>query len=411
MPDHRLPEGLSVAPRGDEAFRRWRPLPVLLAGLMLALLAGAAWWWLAPQRRGPPPPMAPAVPASRAAITVSLAPVIAAVLARPAIGDGSVAAWQELVIGTETGGLRVVEVGFEEGDTVRRGQLMVRLEEAIPAAQAAQAEAAAEEAEAVLRMAQLDLRRSTELARTDNVARQTLDQRQSAARQAEARLAAARARRDEAAARLAQARIEAPADGLVSRRTVLLGAVAQPGQEMFRLIRDSRLELNARVPELDLARIRPGQTARVTHGDRTIEGQVRALAPVVAGETRLGIVHVALPPGSGLRPGMFARAEFPPADATPVLTVPQEAVVFRQGGPVAFVVPPGSDRAAQRSVATGARRDGRVEVRAGLAAGERVVIAGAGFLADGDIVRVAPDTAAATAAPATAGDARAAGAR
>ena len=165
-----------------------------------------------------------------------------------------------------------------------------------------------------------DLRRSVELSRTDNVARQILEQRQSAARQAEAKLAAAQARRDEAAARLAQTRIEAPADGVVSRRSVLLGAVVQPGQEMLRLIRDGRLELAARVPELDLAAVQPGQAVRVTHGERSIEGRVRMVAPVIAGDTRLGIVHVALPPDSGLRPGMFARAELVPA-AAPVLAL------------------------------------------------------------------------------------------
>lgn len=392
MPDHQLPDALTAAPRAASDATRPRRRGLLVLAL-LAAAAGAGLWYAVPGLRLPGGrPAAPVVtaPVQPPAITVALAPVRAQVLARPVIGDGSVVPWQELVIGTEIGGLRVIEVAFEEGDSVRRGQVLVRLDPAIPAAQAAQAEAAAEEADAALRMAQSELRRSVELARTDNVARQILEQRQSAARQAEARLLAAAARRDEAAARLAQTRIEAPADGVVSRRAVLLGAVVQPGQEMYRLIRDGRLELAARVPELDLAAVQPGQAVRVTHGEHAIEGSVRMLAPVIAGDTRLGIVHVTLPPDSGLRPGMFARAEVTPP-AAPVLTVPQEAVVFRQGGPIVFVVPPGADRVAQRAVAPGARRDGLVEIASGLAAGERVVIAGAGFLADGDVVRVAPD--------------------
>lgn len=389
MPDHNLSDQVVTAPpAGFAAAPRRRRRGWVLA-LLLLLALGAAVWVGAPQLRALRP--APAPPATVAApppaITVAVAPVREALLVRPVIGDGSVAAWQELVIGTETGGLRVIEVAFEEGDRVREGQVLVRLDPAIPAAQAAQAEAAVEEADAALRIAQADMRRSVELARTDNVARQILEQRQSAARQAEARLLAAQARRDEAVARREQTTIEAPSDGVISRRTVLLGAVVQPGQEMFRLIRDGRLELAARVPELDLAAIAPGQAVRVTHGERTIEGTVRMVAPVIAGDTRLGVVYVTLPPDSGLRPGMFARAEIAPP-ARPVPAVPQEAVVFRDHRPIAFVVPEGADRVAQRVLVTGARRDGRVEVVSGLAVGERVVVSGAGFLADGDVVRV-----------------------
>jgi len=122
---------------------------------------------------------------------------------------------------------------------------------------------------------------------------------------------------------------------------------------------DGRLELDARVPELDLATVRPGQPVRVRHGERDINAEVRAVAPVVGADTRLGIVHVALPPDSGLRPGMFAQAEIlPPAQSA--LTVPQEAVVVRDGNPAAFVLPDGSDQVVQRAVTTGSRRDGAI---------------------------------------------------
>jgi RND family efflux transporter MFP subunit len=361
-------------------------------GLAAGLLLGAGAMVLAP-RFMPQPVTAPAVtPAvtqgAPASLTVSLLPVVETSLVRPVLGDGSVVAWQELVVGIETGGLRVLEVPVEPGDRVRQGQVLARLDDAVPAAQAAQANAAVTEAEAALTTARADLRRSAELARTDSVARQTLEQRQSAALQAEARLLMAIARRDEAAARLAQTRILAPADGIVSRRGVLPGAVAQPGQEAMRLIRDGRLELDARVPELDLATVVPGQPVRVRHGAQDITGEVRALAPVVGSDTRLGIVHVALPPDSGLRPGMFAQAEILPAPQ-PALTVPQEAVVVRDGHATAFVLPIGADQVAQRAVITGARRDGMVEITAGLAAGEQVVVTGAGFLSDGDRIRVA----------------------
>jgi RND family efflux transporter MFP subunit len=395
MPDHPLPD--TVLPRGapapetepDPAPRRG---PWLLA-LLLLLAAIAAGAFLFRDRiaaaLGPAAPTAPALAIASApppALTVSVAEVRPALITQRIVGDGSVVAWQELVIGAEAGGLRVAEVPVEEGEAIRAGQLLVRLDDALLTAQRDQAEAAVAEAEAALRIARQDLARTVELSRTQSAPRQALEQRQATEAQAEARLALARARRDEAVARLAQARILAPVDGIVARRTALPGAVTQPGQEMMRLIRDGRVELDARVPELELAAIQPGQTVRVTHGERAINGAVRAIAPTVSAETRLGIVHVALPPDSGLRPGMFARAEII-ADPAPRLTVPHSALLFRDGRPAVLVLD--GERVALRPVETGLRRDGIVEIAGGLREGERVVTAGAGFLRDGDRVRIA----------------------
>lgn len=333
-------------------------------------------------------PVAPVAPGQApAALTVLTAPVLQQALLRLVVGDGSVVAWQELAISIETAGLRVAEVPVEEGDSVRQGQLLVRLDDAVPAAQLDAAEAALVEAVAFRDIALSDFRRSAELARSESVARQVLDQRQSAARQAEARLTATRAHRDEAAARLAQTKVLAPVDGLISHRNVLPGGVVQPGQELVRLIRDSRLELDARIPELDIASVQPGQPVRVRHGEQVIDATVRALSPLVATDSRLGLVHIALPPGSGLKPGMFASAEITPVGRLG-LTVPQEAVVFRDGRPAVFVVPPDQDRVTLKPVRTGLRRSGKVEVTEGLAEGERVVVTGAGFLAQGDRVRL-----------------------
>ena len=407
MPDHNLPSdalasrGTVAPPDGAVRARRARRWLLPLAAAAALALGGVALFQhevaavfghRAPATAAAPTASADAPPA----LTVSVAPAVQRPMARVVVGDGSVVAWQELVIGAEVGGLRVIEVAVEEGDAVREGQLLVRLEDSVLVAQRDQARAAVEEAQAALRVAQQDLIRSVELSRSQTAARQTLEQREAAARQAEARLASARARRSEAEARFAQTRVLAPTDGVVSRRTVLLGAVTAAGQELVRLVRDNRLELDARVPELELAAVRAGQRARVVHGDRTIEAEVRAVAPTVSSETRLGVVHVALPPGSGLCPGMFARAEILP-EAAPALTVPQEAILFREGRPAVFVLAGDGDRVALRLLTTGRRRDGMVEVTEGLAPGERVVVAGAGFLSDGDRVGVAGDREAAAA--------------
>lgn len=331
---------------------------------------------------------APTAEARPAAQTVSVAPVQMRPVERVVRGDGSVVAWQELVVGSEAGGLRVLEVAVEEGDTVRAGQVLVRLDDAVPRAVLDGTEAAVAEAQSALELAGTDLRRAQQLLRGDFTARQTLEQRVANEAAARARLASARARRDEAAARLAQVRVLAPAAGVVSRRAVLPGTVVSPGQEMLRLIRDGRVELDARVSELDLSRVVPGQAARVTHGERTVEATVRAVAPTVSADTRLGIVHLSVPAGSGLRPGMFARAAIV-AGSVEAPVVAREALLHRDGRPVAFALDAG-DRAELRRLELGeVTAEGKVEIREGLGVGERVVTAGAGFLNDGDRVRVA----------------------
>lgn len=362
--------------------RNWLGLAVVVLALAGAAFGVVKW------RAATPPPSPSAAPPAPA-LTVSVAPVIARRMAASVVGDGSVIAWQELVIGAEVGGLRLVEAPLDEGMAVRAGQVMARLDDNVLAAQAAQAEAAIGEAQAFLELARAEQARAEELVRSQSGSRQLVDQRQSATRQAEARLIVLRARRDEALARLAQTRILAPSDGIVSRVALRIGAVTALGQEMFRVIRDGRLELEARVPELELASVTPGQRAVIRHGGQMIVGEVRLIMPVVTPETRLGVVRIVLPADSGLRPGMFARADIQ-GPAREVVMVPASAVVFREGAPQAFVLPEGSERVVMRRLTAGTRMDGMVEIIEGLVLGERVVTAGAGFLVQGDLVRLAP---------------------
>jgi RND family efflux transporter MFP subunit len=382
MLDVRPPDAEEARASSRAGRRRW--LFWSLAILLSLAAAGAVLW-----QRGTAPPPQVAAPTATPVLTVPLIAAITRPLEVPVVGDGTVAAWQELALGAEIGGLRVLEVRVEEGVRVVAGDLLVRLDDSVLAAQSAQAEASVTEARATLDLARSEVARAQTLASTNIGPRQVLEQRQAAAAQAEARLASAIARRDEAQARLAQAQILAPTDGLVSRVTVRIGTVTGAGQEMLRLVRDGRLELNARIPELDLGGIAPGQAVLVRHGGQEIRARVRAIAPTVTPESRLGLVHVALPADSSLLPGMFARAEIM-GPARPAVLVPAGAVVFREGAPAVFTLAPGEERVRLRRLTLGTRADGLVEVLDGLAAGERVVASGAGFLADGDLVRAAP---------------------
>jgi RND family efflux transporter MFP subunit len=365
----------------------------MIARPALSLLLAAVA--LAGCGRGDPPK--PAANAAAPALTVTLASAERKDLSRTLVANGSVVAWQELVLGSEAQGMVVAEVLVDEGDLVKAGQLLARLDDSVLSAQLRQQESAIIEAQAALVEAKSNFSRAGALRKQGTVSEQTAEAREAEARQAAARVAAAEARRDELRARIAQTRIEAPTDGTITRRSVAVGSVPGSGTELFRMVRDNRIELDAQLAEVDLPAVQPGQKVLVTHESGvSVTGEVRAVAPTLDARTRQGIVHVALPAGTGLKPGMFARAQIE-VQRAPAVIVPEQAVVSREGKPQVFAL--GEDaRVVQRAIETGVRRDGYVEVRQGLQAGDRIVLAGAGYLRDGDVVRVQGGAAAAPAA-------------
>ena len=179
------------AGRGPDG-RAW--ILVALATAVLAVTAGA----LLLRGMGPASHAAAIAQTPQPVLAVTVAPAIVRPMTRSVSGNGSVVAWQELAIAAEVSGLRVVDIAVDEGDRVRRGQLLVRFDDAMLAAQLAQVDAAVAEGEAALQTARSDFSRGTELLRGGSIASQVVEQRQSAARQAEARLMSARAHREEA---------------------------------------------------------------------------------------------------------------------------------------------------------------------------------------------------------------------
>jgi RND family efflux transporter MFP subunit len=293
------------------------------------------------------------------------------------------------------------------GDSVRRGQLLARISSDNVAADAAQARAGLAEAQAMLAEARANAERARQVQASGALSAQQISQYLTAEQTAQARLTAAQANVQAAELRLSQTRVLAPDDGVISARSAAVGSLAQPGQEMFRLIRGNRLEWRAEVTASELARIRPGMTALVQLPgiEGRVTGKVRMVAPTVDPQTRNALVYVDLPPGSGARAGMFARGELQLGKAA-ALTLPQTAVVMRDG--FAYVFKVGADnRVAEVKIEVGRRVGDRVEVVRGIGADTRVVASGAGFLADGDLVRVtealpAAPAKAAPAAPSTA---------
>jgi RND family efflux transporter MFP subunit len=179
----------------------------------------------------------------------------------------------------------------------------------------------------------------------------------------------------------------APDAGIISARNASVGQVVANGAELFRLIRQGRLEWRAEVPSSDLAQIRPGTRVTVTPaGGEPIGGLVRTVAPTVDPQTRNGIVYVDLPTPGSARAGMFGRGEFETGSSS-ALTLPQSAVQLRDGFSYVFKVGP-DNKVTQAKIDVGRRVGDRIEVTGGLAADARVVATGGGFLAEGDTVRI-----------------------
>lgn len=323
-------------------------------------------------------------------------PALAVVLIAPEMttlpmqiaANGSIAAWQEASVGTEANGLRLVDVRANVGDHVQRGQVLAVFDGATVAAELAHSQAVMAEAEAALADAQDDARRARELQTSGALSERQIHQALTTERMMQARLQAARAAVDSQTLHLAQTRVLAPDDGIIVARSATVGAVLPAGQELFRLIRRGRLEWRAEVPAPELARLRPHQIATVTPvGGEPIKGMVRMVAPAVDTQTRSGLIYVDLPAGSMARAGMFARGEIAVGMSLPALTLPQAAVLQRDG--FHYVLRVGTDsRVLQTKIKVGRRTGDRVEIVAGIHAGSRVVAAGGAFLGDGDLVRV-----------------------
>lgn len=326
-------------------------------------------------------------------------------LPRIVTASGSVSAWEDVPVGAETGGLNAVAVYVDEGSYVRQGQPLVQMNDALLRAQLRQQQAAVQTAEANASRDDAALARAQELKQRGFLSQAGLDTALANQRASAANLASARAALSETQTRLSQATIKAPVAGLVVSRSVTRGQIIQPGVELFRIVRDGRLELDAQVPETELALVRAGQSATISSdqvGETT--GRVRIVTPEVNAENRLGVARVALTGAGGFRPGMFARARID-VGSQPAVTVPTAAVLYRENRAGVFVLD-AQNRAHFRPVTIRARATDRTAVD-GLQAGVRVVVDGAGFLGEGDRVTVsAPRAAAPAPRPAAAAPAR-----
>jgi HlyD family secretion protein len=361
-----------------------RPVAIAAAAV---LLAGGAALTLAVSAADDKAPKAAATAPVKAALTVTAAQPQRATLATGVSANGSIAPWQEAIVGAEANGWRLAEVRVNVGDVVRRGQVLATFASEMAQADLAQSKAALAEAEAALAEARANAQRARDLQSSGALSAQQVTQLLTAETTTAARLEALKAALQVQQLRLAQTQVLAPDNGVISSRTATVGAVVPAGTELFRLIRQGRLEWRAEVAASELALLKPGQTVRVSaSGAESASGRVRMVAPTVDAATRNGIVYVDLPQPGAMKAGMFARGEFETGSSA-ALTLPQTAVLLRDG--FAYVFRLGADnKVTQTKVGVGRRVGERIEITSGLDANARVVATGGGFLADGDTVRV-----------------------
>jgi RND family efflux transporter MFP subunit len=321
------------------------------------------------------------------ALTVTSATPRHVVWASALQASGVIAAWQEAIVGARIGGYQLIDVRVNVGDQVKRGQLLAQLDPALLRADAVQLQANYDQAEA-------NRGRAVTLKSSGAMSDQDVLQFVTQAKTAAAQLASRQLQ-------LRYTDVTAPDDGVISSRTATLGAVASVGQELFRLIRRNRLEWRGELTAAQLAAVAAGQRVTLTLPDGSAaSGRVRQTAPSLDTESRLGTVYADLDPGSRARAGMFATGHVVLTQSA-ALVIPSQSVVIRDGRNFVFRLADASvtPKVSLQAVTVGRREGNEVEILDGLRDDVRVVVQGAGFLNDGDFVRLADKSSTASSPP------------
>lgn len=303
--------------------------------------------------------------------------------------NGSVAAWQEAIVGSQLNGVRVDSLLVEVGDTVKKGQALALFDQQTVKADLAQAKAGVAEAQALYDQAKQNANMVRGITDKGAVSAQELNQILATEKTAQARLSSAIALQRQQEIRLHNTTVTAPDHGIISARSVTLGAVPSPGQELFRLIRQQRVEWQAELTDSEMSRIKKGMVVSVYNGVDSFQGTVRAVAPVINAQSRSGMVYVDIKNAytKGLKPGMYLPGEFDLGEQV-ASVIPQTAIVERDGFTYAFTLDEKTNQV-QRIKLTVSKAQGEfIEVIEGLQLGQKVVKSGVAFLAHGDFVRV-----------------------
>ncbi|HBP30476.1 MAG TPA: efflux transporter periplasmic adaptor subunit [Advenella kashmirensis] len=336
-------------------------------------------------------------PSTRPALTVTVHTVNAAQITPGFWATGNIRAWHDASVSAQTNGLRLKALYADVGDRVKAGQMLAEFEDTTSRGDLTQAEARLRQAQASLDTAKRNADRIRKIRGSGAISQSEVDQALSGEKNAMADVTAAKAALQTQVQRSSYTKLLAPSDGVISVRNAVIGAVVNPGQEIFHLVVDNRLEWQAQLGMRNLMQVSEGMPVQVVlPNDRKVAGKVRQIGPTLDEQTRQGIVYVDLASDRQLRAGMFLRGRFELAPKQG-LTVPRQALVLRDGFNFVFVLE-NDNKVAQTKVQIGGAANNTIEVTAGLRDGDRVVTQGAAFLNDQDTVRVVE---AATQQPAT----------
>ncbi|MDP3834772.1 MAG: efflux RND transporter periplasmic adaptor subunit [Hydrogenophaga sp.] len=361
--------------------KRWLWLAIPLVLVLLAV------FWFFVKQPSAPAPDAQAAAAPRPSLTVTVVKPVRGQLPIRLQANGNITAWQEASVGAEVNGLRLAAVNVNVGDVVRKGQVLAVFASETTQADSLQSRASLMQAEASFENAKADADRARSIQDSGALSASQVAQYLTQEKVARAQFEAARAAFGATEVRLGNTKVLAPDDGVISARGATVGAVVGAGQELFRLVRQSRMEWRGEVTPSEVGRIRIGQKVQVTAATGLeIAGQVRAIAPSADPQTRNILVFVDLPRHADLKAGTFAKGFFDLGQSD-ALTVPSQSIVVRDGSNYVFVID-AQNKANQRKVQTGRRVDERVEVLEGLQPDEAVALQGAGFLNEADLVKV-----------------------
>ncbi|BEV06787.1 efflux RND transporter periplasmic adaptor subunit [Methylophilus sp. DW102] len=305
--------------------------------------------------------------------------------------NGSVYPWQEALVSAEIAGLRIQQVLADVGAQVSKGQLLVVLADETVKADLQKQLATVEKDKAALAEAKSNADRAREIKDSGALSAQKINEYMIAEQTARANLALSEAELENQKIRLRQTKVVAPDDGVISSRSANLGNVVSAGAELFRLVRQSRIEWRGEVNADQQNALHAGQAVNLSlPGGKKVAGTVRLISPTVDNNTRNALVYVDIPKGSA-KPGMYVQGQVDIGQQQG-LAVPLSAVTYRDGFAYVFeLAPSGADgisQVVQRKVQTGRTREQLIELLGGVEAGASLVLSGGAFLNDGDRVKI-----------------------